>query len=295
MPFCGRDICLHGNARLLRPYQSELLHNLLCQPSRCVLLQLACGGGKTFLAAEWAKRCNPTPDRPLWFVVHRRELLEQTREEFVKHGFSPGIVAAGEELTPDASVQLAMIFTLNRRFLGTALPPPGFVIVDEAHHCAARSYQTLRRDFPKACILGLSATPSRLDGKPLGKFFNELVCGLPTAELIEQGWLSDYSYHIGVMPDLEDLTVLSGDYEAGQAGELALRTLLVAKPWEEHARWKIEGPSYSAPPLKAHNARPNFSQRMGLHASTLTGTRRMPSASGQSRTWYQARCAPYRQ
>jgi hypothetical protein len=71
--------------------------------------------GKTLIATQWARLRDPSPERPLWFIVHRRELFKQTVAAFEKAGFAPGAIAAGEDETPGAAIQICMVQTLAFR------------------------------------------------------------------------------------------------------------------------------------------------------------------------------------
>jgi len=165
---------------LLRPYQADLLHKIIPSaplttapsPGSRSLVQLPTGGGKTRIAVAWTGLRQPTPERPLWFVVHRRELFRQTVEAFKAAEFDPGAIAAGEQETPGAAIQIAMVQTLALR--DATRIKSALVCVDEAHHSPARQWAKILRDNPDAEILGLTATPCRQDPKPLGNFFKTL-------------------------------------------------------------------------------------------------------------------------
>jgi superfamily II DNA or RNA helicase len=67
------------------------------------------------------------------------------------------------------------------------MPKATYVFVDEAHHAAAATYQKVLKRYPSAKVVGLTATPYRLDGKPLGDMFDVIVESVKPSKLIEQG------------------------------------------------------------------------------------------------------------
>jgi superfamily II DNA or RNA helicase len=117
-------------------------------------------------------------------------------------------------------VQVASVQTLVRR-LGRLEWTPNLIVVDEAHHTTAETgHGRILAHFDGARVLGVTATPERLDGKGLGVraggFFDELVMGPSVAELVEQGYLSKPAvYAPASQLDLGGIRTLGGDYEKG--------------------------------------------------------------------------------
>ena len=98
-------------------------------------------------------------------LVHRRELVTQASNKLAKAGVKHGIIAAGFDPS-DHPVQVASVQTLIRR-LNSADFTPDLIIIDEAHHAVAGSWDKIIGRFPNAKIIGVTATPSRLDGRGL--------------------------------------------------------------------------------------------------------------------------------
>jgi superfamily II DNA or RNA helicase len=145
---------------ILRPYQLDLLHALPYGPGNRTLMQLATGAGKTEIAMTWAQLRNPTPSRPLWFVVHTIELLRQTFKRFVRAGFAPGKICFGEGEDGSKSIHICTIQTLTaRQRRSVNFTPPAFIILDEAHRSAAQSFRIMLKRYPKAEVLGMTAAP----------------------------------------------------------------------------------------------------------------------------------------
>ena len=140
------------------------------------------------VAGDIARRVTERDFQAL-LLVHRRELVRQaidTLTEMVP-GLSIGVEARGWPAMPWAKLQVGMVQTMVRR---ESVIQPRLIIVDEAHHALAKSWETLVERYPKAWILGLTATPERLDGKGLIKHFRTLVQGPTINQLVDQGYLS---------------------------------------------------------------------------------------------------------
>lgn len=125
-----------------------------------------------------------------WFVCHRRELIIQSIRAFNSADIRASVVAAGFLGDTKSLVQIASIQTLAKRF--TRLRRPKLIVWDESHHIAAGSWAKIHDAFPEAFHIGLTATPERLDGAGLVKWFDRMVNGPSVAWLIENGYLSPY-------------------------------------------------------------------------------------------------------
>jgi DNA repair protein RadD len=144
------------------------------------------GSGKTVVASEVSKRAVDRHQHVL-FIAHRREIIGQTHGKLLANGISAGIIMAGVDPRPMAAVQVASVNTLRVRALRNdvmKLPLAHLVIIDEAHHARARTYQLIVDAYPNAKILGLTATPCRGDGRGLGNVFEKMVECPQVAELI---------------------------------------------------------------------------------------------------------------
>lgn len=197
----------------LRPYQQAMIdeaRDAYRRGKRAVLFQLPTGGGKTVTASTVVHGAALKGNRT-WWLTHRRELAGQASETFHSLGIPHGTVQAGYVSNPDATVQVASIQTISRRL--ETLPEPGLIIFDEAHHIGAASWEAIFNRFPDARILGLTATPWRLDGAGLGRWFEHMVSGPSTADLIANGSLSPYRLFAPATPDLSGVGTAQGDYQ----------------------------------------------------------------------------------
>lgn len=177
----------------LRPYQERAIAALRRSYQtghRAPCLVLPTGGGKTIVASAVIDGALKLGNRCL-FVAHRRELIQQTVDKLARAGIWDVRVIRGADDTgrPDAPVIVGSIQTLTMpRWLGK-LPPAELVIPDECHHLAAARWRQIADAYPAARLLGLTATPERGDGRPLGDIFDDLVVGATVAELTDAGHL----------------------------------------------------------------------------------------------------------
>ncbi len=177
----------------LRPYQQsgvESLRAAFAEGHRAVLYVLPTGGGKTFTFAFVTKNAVAKGRRVL-IVVHRQELLAQASRALAALGVEHGRIAPGfhGELEP---VAVASVQTLDRRLRRGPLNFD-FIILDEAHHVGASTWERVLGHFTHAHVLGVTATPIRLDGRGLGKgaggVFDKMILGPTMKELTAEGHL----------------------------------------------------------------------------------------------------------
>ena len=179
----------------LRPYQTDLLDRInrsWFSGTRSIVCQLPTGGGKTILFATAVHEANQKGLKCL-VLAHREELIKQAADklEIITNDLV-GIIKAGYPTNYDRDIQVASVQSLTRRL--NNCPDFDLIVVDEAHHSTANSYRTILNRFPKARVLGVTATPIRLDGKGFRGIFDELICGVTVSELIASGSLSPYQY-----------------------------------------------------------------------------------------------------
>ena len=174
---------------ILRPYQAQALADLratFASGAKRVLFVCPTGGGKTVCAGEII-RSAVARGRRVAFVVRSRALLAQGAGHLARVGISAGVVAAGEASDPLLPVQVCSAQTLTSR--GNA-PPADLLIWDEAHGIVAPTAKAIVELYPRAHVIGLTATPERGDGASLGDVFEVLVPVRATfAELVAAGAL----------------------------------------------------------------------------------------------------------
>mgnify|MGYP006266350001 CR=1 FL=1 len=202
----------------LRTYQTRAISDLRIayrQGARAPLLVLPTGAGKTVVFAEIVRAASERGRRAL-VLVHRRELILQASAKLQLAGVEHGIIAAGFNLSSHP-VQVASVQTLVRR-LQQIDWQPDLIVIDEAHHAAAGSWERVLSHWPDAYRLGVSATPVRLDGRGLSDAFDHLVLGPSVADLIECKFLTPARiYAPPVVADLSAVRIRAGDYANDQA------------------------------------------------------------------------------
>lgn len=211
---------------VLRPYQQKAIDEAreAYRTQRAVLFQLPTGGGKTVTASTVVHGAAQKRNR-VWWLTHRRELAGQASRTFHDLGIPHGLIQAGNVSDANALVQVASIQTIARRL--TQLPAPALIVFDEAHHIGAAQWDTVFNAYPRAKILGLTATPWRLDGQGLGKWFGHMIEGPTVRQLIEDGSLCDFRLFAPSIPDLSGVATLAGDYKSGALAKAMDRPAIV--------------------------------------------------------------------
>lgn len=210
-----------------RPYQQIAIDTARARIGagiKRILINAATGAGKTIIAAGITQRAVSKGKRVL-FLAHRRELIEQCAAKLQEAGvLNFGIIMARNRMVNHlAPVQIASVQTLLRR----ELPPVDIIIIDEAHRANARSYLSILANYANAVVLGLSATPERLDGKGLDDIFDDLVVVETIPNLIDQGFLVRPRCFIGPTANLDGVRTRRGDYDEQQLAERMDRPKLV--------------------------------------------------------------------
>ena len=176
----------------LRDYQSRAVEDVRTHWAsgvRAVCLVAPTGAGKTRMGEELIADCGPV----VW-VAHRRELIQQTAKRLASRFGSTavGVIMPGEYARPRARVQVSTVQTLLAR---ATRPPAERLVLDEGHHYAAEDWRALAESYGTVPTLGLTATPERQDGKPLGDIFERLVVSASYSELIAGGYLVPARVH----------------------------------------------------------------------------------------------------
>jgi len=179
-----------------------------------VLFVQPMGSGKSVVFSSVVKDYLDAGKKVL-LVVNKRILIDQTRENLEKMGIDVNVMH-GKNKYVDKKVNLSTIWTLVRRFL----PCADLLIIDECHHVKAASYDILWKKYAKARVLGVTATPKRLDGKGFKDVFNCVVMGENYSYLIENGYLCRMKHMVASKASIEKLLqkvnrvkVRRGDYD----------------------------------------------------------------------------------
>ena len=174
------------------------------------------GVGKTILAAFDSK-----PYKRVLFVAHREEILIQAEQAFQKvRGSGKYGFFYGDKKDDDCEVLFATVQTLGKaEYLCDKWFPRDYfdyVIVDEFHHAAADTYKRIIRYFKPKFLLGLTATPDRLDDKNIFEIcdFN-VVYDVRLKEAVNKGWLVPFRYY-GIYDctvDYDGISYVHGKYD----------------------------------------------------------------------------------
>jgi superfamily II DNA or RNA helicase len=216
---------------ILRPYQEKARNAVLAAKDRGLQRVLAVsptGTGKTTLFSDLVGEFHSGYGVNSLIIAHREELLQQAsaRISLQNPGLHVGVESGSSRAPWNCDVVVAGIQSIGRAE-STKLDflKPGFLIVDEAHHAPADSYQNVMRRFGsyegECFTIGVTATPHRLDNKPLhgheSAIFEEVVFTYTLAEAIADGWLCDLrGFRVASGISLDAIKTTAGDYNQGQ-------------------------------------------------------------------------------
>lgn len=210
-------------------YQQEILDKLNAEREirgyNRNLIVAATGTGKTVISALDYKRFQKqNPDKPcrLLFVAHREEILAQSMYTFraVLKDANFGEMYVGKHKPDSIGNLFVSIQTFNSKEFTEKTTPDfyDYIIVDEFHHAAAPTYQKLLEYYNPEILLGLTATPERMDGKNILTYFsNRIAAEIRLPEAIDRKLLCPFQY-FGVTDtvDLDSLKWSVGGYDKGE-------------------------------------------------------------------------------
>jgi DNA repair protein RadD len=199
---------------ILRDYQDECVGAIrqAFTRRRRVLFVLPTGGGKTVCFAYITLHAAAKGNRAI-VLAHRQEIADQISAALANMGVAHGRIQPGYAMTDDL-VQVGMVQTVARR-LG-AIPAPALLVIDEAHHAVAGTWATIAAAWPNAKVLGVTATPERLDGVGLRDAFDTMVVGPDVRELIDDSYLAPLRYFApNTAIDLSHVRSIGGDFNSG--------------------------------------------------------------------------------
>lgn len=186
----------------LRDYQENLKNKTkkaFIKYKRVILLA-PCGGGKTVIASS-IMNDSVNKGKKVWFIVHRKELLEQANNTLDRYEI------------PKKNISIYMVQSLANK-LDKIEENPDLIIFDECQHSTSKTYLKIIEKFPNSYILGLTATPCRLSGRPLGDIFQSIISDVTAKELISRKFLASYDYYAPQIDlDLDKVKLKSGEYE----------------------------------------------------------------------------------
>ncbi len=246
------------------PYQQEMLDRLRAE--REVrghyrnLVVAATGTGKTVIAAldyRGFVRSRPVQANRLLFLAHREEILKQSLMTFrgVLKDANFGALWVGNEQPEQLDHVFLSVQTMNSRKLWEQLPPNyyDYIVVDETHHAAADSYDRALSYFEPRILLGLTATPERMDGKSILDYFDHRIAAeIRLPEAIDRKLLCPFQY-FGVSDtiDLDTLHWVRGGYDRKELTNLYVLSGVLAGKRADHVLQQVDKYTADMAQLKA--------------------------------------------
>lgn len=198
----------------LFPFQSEMVNRIAksFETNRSVMVQMPTGTGKTHIIGAIA-RSYISKGHTVFVIAHRRELVAQAQNTLQLYIDENGM----------KKVEVFSVQWLNRH-VSEVKSKPSLIVIDEAHHSVAKTYTSIIEAFPKAKIMGLTATPCRLNGHPFTDLFDVLLQSHPINWFIANGYLSLYDY-MSVKPDNEDVRIINSLRKRGADGDFSMKEM----------------------------------------------------------------------
>ena len=203
-----------------RPHQEEILEELAAEREaghNRNLVVAATGTGKTVVAAlDYQRLVKQHGPLRLLFVAHRHEILEQSQATY-------RVLMRDASLGTTSQHVFASIQSLHEDKLAT-IEPDDFdvVVIDEFHHAEAPTYVRLLEHLTPKYLLGLTATPERMDGKDVRRWFDGRVASeLRLWKALDQALLCPFQYFgVADETDLRSVKFTRGGYDRGQLAKL---------------------------------------------------------------------------
>ena len=216
----------------------EALRRSFAAGNRRIILHSPTGSGKTTMAAMLISAAIAKGSR-IGFLAHRKELIDQASRRLDAFDLDHGIIMAQHwRRRPDLPLQVASVQTLIRR----QVPAWDLVVVDECHRTYSPSYLKVLSANPNAAVIGLTATPVRSDGKPLGTIYQDMVSAERITTLIKQGYLVRPRHYAPTEVNLDGVHVRAGDYAPEELAEVMSKVDLVGRvvgTWKRLAAERI--------------------------------------------------------
>jgi superfamily II DNA or RNA helicase len=193
------------------------------------LLIMPTGTGKTITAGLVSKFALDELGRSTLYIAHRTELIQQATKCYVNAFGCATAVEQGSQSERDfvalhgqepevlvATVQSLHVERLMARFRQNRF---GLIVIDEAHHSAAQSYQDVLNYFQDYYLLGITATPDGAS-KNLGARYESIAYQMRFADAVADGHLVSVVYRVVPVPvDLREIKCTGGDYNMGELAE----------------------------------------------------------------------------
>lgn len=224
----------------LRPYQEDLVNGArqsFRNGHKGVVLVASTGAGKTPTLCAIISGAVANGKRVL-VLAHRMRLLKQIAATLDKFGVCYQF--AGRSRRSPYLCTIGMVESVRRRM--GKMQEPDIIIVDECQHACSSQYLSIHSHWPNARRIGMTATPSRTDGKGLGEVYSDMVLGPSMAWLIENGYLARYRYlEIPLHINLDEIKKdKNGEYNEKSASGVIRKAHIVGDVIENYHKY-LEG------------------------------------------------------
>lgn len=235
-----------------RDYQSKACIDTInaLKIHRAVMLQSPTASGKSIIIAVLIKyyldifKHYLAQNKKILFCVNLRDLVTQIYATLKEEGINSGVIMAGIKPNYLEKVQVSSIqsFTklLEKRLKNKeAIAAADYIIIDEAHGSKSESYSKLWELYPNAKIIGLTATPYRLNGKGFDDLFSILIQTQSIKQLINRGFLVPFKYLVCSIPDYEKVKMnkITEDYDSRSSAS-AVETAPFVESYRKHCEGK---------------------------------------------------------
>lgn len=225
--------------RALRDYQNEIYLKARAAMSthRSACIQLATGGGKTPVMAAMCESVYGK-DKRAWVIVNRKELLGQSSSHLRKWNVPHGIIAPSLQESRAYKIHVVSKDTLIRRY-DRIKNWPDLLIFDEAHLYLDRQHEIISHLPVQTKIIGMTATPERMDGRGLSEVYETLIEGPSIPWLTERGFLSPLRYFAPPIDGLSDIHTRGTEYDEEELEALLERRKIYGElvgHYEKHGK-----------------------------------------------------------
>lgn len=218
----------------LYPHQSEMndrVRAAMRNGHKAILLAAATGVGKSQMAAAKIYQSQQKGKKSA-FIVPKRDLIRQMTTKFSEFSIPHSFIADGYAFNPYAITHICTHGSLVNRL---SKIEPDLVVIDETHWGSNTLDKIISHYKTRgAWIIGLSASPERLDGKGLGMWYTSMIEGPPIKWLIENGYLSQYRMFAPHTPDLSGVKTVAGDYANNALSEIMQDSVLIGNAVEHY-------------------------------------------------------------
>lgn len=268
--------------------EQPLLYNISPRPAQQMALQaladtmeegydkalvvLATGLGKTYLSAFFAKNY-----QRVLFIAHRDEILQQAAQAF-RNVYAERTIGFynAQEKQPQCDVLFASIYTISQSYHLHTFAKDAFdvIIVDEFHHAVATTYDKVIRYFTPAFLLGITATPDRLDNKDVYSVCDgNVAIRIHFLDAIQRQWLAPFQYYgVRDMVDYSSIRWLGTGYDMEQLDNAQLQKDVaqqIFKAWLQHKQTRTIG---FCSTVRQAQFLAHYFRQAGFRAEALSGT-----------------------